>query len=64
MVGGHGHGHGGPITLHSEEHLVMVRRLLQRQLATIEAGGHPINVSHEPDARPVVFEAGNFLRDA
>ena len=60
----------GPITSHSEEHLetsdkgvVMVRRLLQRQLETIAAGGDPINVSRDASAPPVVFEAGNFLRD-
>jgi hypothetical protein len=60
----------GPITYHSEEHLetsdkgvVMVRRLLQRQLETIAAGGDPINVSRDASAPPVVFEAGNFLRD-
>src|SRR5262249_9460367 len=61
----------GPITFHSEEHLetsdkgvVMGRRLLRRQLETIKAGGDPINVSHDAGAPPVVFEAGNFLRDA
>jgi nitrite reductase/ring-hydroxylating ferredoxin subunit len=60
----------GPITYHSEEHLetsdkgvVMVRRLLQRQIETIAAGGDPINVSHDASTPPVVFEAGNFLRD-
>jgi hypothetical protein len=60
----------GAITYHSEEHLetsdkgvVMVRRLLQRQLEAIAAGGDPINVSHDASAPPVVFEAGNFLRD-
>jgi len=61
----------GRITFHSEEHLetsdkgvVMVRRLLQRQLEMIKAAGDPINVSHDAGAPPVVFEAGNFLRDA
>ena len=46
----------GPITFHSEEHLetsdkgvVMVRRLLQRQLETIAAGGDPINVSRDAE---------------
>jgi phenylpropionate dioxygenase-like ring-hydroxylating dioxygenase large terminal subunit len=60
----------GPITFHSEEHLetsdkgvVMVRRLLQRQLEVVKAGGEPINVSHDEGASPVRFEAGNFLRD-
>jgi nitrite reductase/ring-hydroxylating ferredoxin subunit len=61
----------GPITFHSEEHLetsdkgvVMVRRLLQRQLEAVKAGDDPINVSRDAAAPPVVFEAGNFLRDA
>jgi len=60
----------GPITFHSEEHLetsdkgvVMVRRLLQRQLEVVKAGGEPINVSHDESEPPVRFEAGNFLRD-
>ena len=36
----------------------------RRQLGTIAAGGDPINVSHDASAPPVVFEAGNFLRES
>jgi hypothetical protein len=61
----------GPITLHSEEHLatsdqgvVMLRRLVQRQLDAIASGRHPAGVSFDSDARPVVFAAGNYLVDA
>ncbi len=60
----------GPITRHSEEHLagsdrgvVMLRRLLQRQLDVIAAGGDPQGVSFDADAPPVKFSAGNFLQD-
>jgi nitrite reductase/ring-hydroxylating ferredoxin subunit len=58
----------GPITLHSDEHLatsdqgvVMLRRLLQRQLDAIAAGQDPAGVSFDPAAPPVVFEAGNYI---
>jgi phenylpropionate dioxygenase-like ring-hydroxylating dioxygenase large terminal subunit len=58
----------GPITLHSEEHLatsdqgvVMLRRLVQRQLDAIASGRDPAGVSFDSDARPVVFAAGNYL---
>jgi hypothetical protein len=61
----------GPITLHSEEHLatsdqgvVMVRRLMQRQLDAIAAGKDPAGVSFDPNAGPVVFSAGNYIVDA
>jgi phenylpropionate dioxygenase-like ring-hydroxylating dioxygenase large terminal subunit len=61
----------GPITLHSEEHLVssdrgvaMVRRLLKQQLETVAAGGNPIGVSFDTTAPAVRFEAGNYLLDA
>jgi hypothetical protein len=60
----------GPITLHSDEHLatsdqgvVMLRRLLQRQLDTVASGGDPAGVSFDPAASPVVFEAGNYIID-
>ena len=60
----------GPITLHSDEHLatsdqgvVMLRRLLQRQLDTVAAGGDPVGVSFDPAAPPVAFEAGNYILD-
>jgi phenylpropionate dioxygenase-like ring-hydroxylating dioxygenase large terminal subunit len=60
----------GPVTLHSEEHLVssdqgvaMLRRLLRRQLKAIAEGRDPAGVSFDPAAPPVVFEAGNALRE-
>jgi tripartite-type tricarboxylate transporter receptor subunit TctC/nitrite reductase/ring-hydroxylating ferredoxin subunit len=58
----------GKITAHSEEHLassdrgiVMLRRLLQRQLDAVREGRDPAGVSFDPAAAPVHFEAGNFL---
>ncbi|MBT9489795.1 MAG: Rieske 2Fe-2S domain-containing protein [Rubrivivax sp.] len=59
----------GAIAAHSEEHLatsdrgiVMLRRFLQRQLDAVAAGQDPAGVSRDPEAPPVVFEAGNYLR--
>jgi len=59
----------GPITIHSQEHfarsdrgIIMIRRLLQNQLHAIKAGRDPIGVSFDPNAAPVVFEAGNYIR--
>jgi phenylpropionate dioxygenase-like ring-hydroxylating dioxygenase large terminal subunit len=61
----------GPITLHSEEHLAstdtgiaMLRRLLRRQLKAVAEGRDPAGVSFDPGAPPIVFEAGNYIRDA
>jgi hypothetical protein len=61
----------GPVTIHSEEHfaqsdrgIVMIRRMLQDQLDALAAGRDPIGVSFDPDAPPVVFEAGNYIREA
>ncbi|MBL8379217.1 MAG: aromatic ring-hydroxylating dioxygenase subunit alpha [Burkholderiales bacterium] len=61
----------GKIAWHSEEHLaqsdrgiVMLRRLLEKQLARVAAGGDPAGVSFDPATPPVRFAAGNFLRDA
>lgn len=58
----------GPITLHSEEHLatsdqgvVMVRRMMQKQLDALAAGKDPAGVSFDPNAGPVVFSAGNYI---
>jgi phenylpropionate dioxygenase-like ring-hydroxylating dioxygenase large terminal subunit len=58
----------GPITMHSDEHLatsdqgvVMLRRLLQRQLEALTEGRDPAGVSFDPAAPPVVFEAGNYI---
>jgi nitrite reductase/ring-hydroxylating ferredoxin subunit len=60
----------GPIARHSEEHLatsdrgiVMLRRLLQKQLDAVAAGQDPAGVSFDPGAPPVQFSAGNFLED-
>jgi len=61
----------GPVTLHSEEHfgqsdrgILMVRRMLTEQLEALAAGRDPIGVSFDPNARPLEFEAGNFIREA
>jgi len=61
----------GPITVHSEEHfgqsdrgILMIRRMLGDQLEAIAAGRDPVGLSFDPDALPVVFEAGNYIRDA
>jgi nitrite reductase/ring-hydroxylating ferredoxin subunit len=60
----------GAIAKHSEEHLattdrgiVMLRRMLHKQLEIVAAGGDPAGVSFDPDAPPVAFTAGNFLED-
>jgi len=61
----------GPITVHSEEHfaqsdrgIVMIRRMMQDQLDAMKAGRDPIGISFDPNAAPVVFEAGNYIREA
>ena len=60
----------GPITIHSEEHfaqsdrgVLMIRRMLQDQINIIEAGRDPIGVTFDPNVAPVVFEAGNYIRE-
>jgi nitrite reductase/ring-hydroxylating ferredoxin subunit len=60
----------GAIAKHSEEHLassdrgiVMLRRLLQKQLEIVQAGGDPAGVSFDPDAPAVVFTSGNWLEE-
>ena len=60
----------GPIARHSEEHLassdrgiVMLRRLLQKQVDAVREGNDPAGVSFDPDVPPVHFSAGNFLED-
>jgi hypothetical protein len=54
------------IAKHSEEHLatsdrgiVMLRRLLQKQLEVVAAGGDPAGVFFDESAAPVRFTAGN-----
>ncbi|MGE4339236.1 MAG: Rieske 2Fe-2S domain-containing protein [Pigmentiphaga sp.] len=58
----------GPITLHSEEHLatsdrglMMLRRLLRRQIETVEKGGHPLGAGPSPESVEVRIQAGNFF---
>lgn len=60
----------GVIARHSEEHLamsdrgiVMLRRLLQKQLDAVRDGRDPAGVSFDAEAVPVQFSAGNFLLD-
>lgn len=58
----------GVIARHSEEHLatsdrgiVMLRRLLMKQLDAVREGRDPAGVSFDPAAPPVVFSAGNWV---
>jgi hypothetical protein len=58
----------GPITFHSEEHLVssdkgiaMLRQLLHRQVQAVARGEDPAGVSFDEAAPPIVFEAGNYV---
>ncbi|HVV42705.1 MAG TPA: aromatic ring-hydroxylating dioxygenase subunit alpha [Nitrobacter sp.] len=60
----------GPITMHSEEHfgqsdrgILMVRRMMREQLEALAAGRDPIGINFAPDAPPIEFEAGNYIRD-
>ena len=57
----------GPISLHSEEHLVtsdkgigLQRRMLRRAMETVAAGGDPPGLSFEDDA-VVAVPSGNFF---
>jgi hypothetical protein len=59
----------GPVTLHSDEHLVtsdrgimMLRRMLQEQMDIVAAGGDPTGVSFEAQAALVKVRSGNFYR--
>lgn len=58
----------GAVAWHSEEHLassdrgiVMLRRLLQRQIDAMREGRDPVGVGFDPEAPPVKFEAGNYM---
>jgi nitrite reductase/ring-hydroxylating ferredoxin subunit len=58
----------GPITLHSEEHLVssdrgiaLLRRLLERQLEALARGENPIGVQFAPASDLVELEAGTAV---
>jgi phenylpropionate dioxygenase-like ring-hydroxylating dioxygenase large terminal subunit len=57
----------GPISLHSEEHLVtsdrgiiMQRRMLKQQCEIVASGGDPAGVVFEPQAALVRVRSGNF----
>lgn len=57
----------GPLTLSSEEHLVssdrgiiMLRRLLTRQLQAVAAGEDPVGVIFDPDKAIISMPSGNF----
>jgi phenylpropionate dioxygenase-like ring-hydroxylating dioxygenase large terminal subunit len=59
----------GPISLHSEEHLVssdrgivLQRRLLQQQMEVVASGGDPLGVSFDPAQAVVTIRSGNFYR--
>ncbi len=61
----------GPISLHSEEHLVtsdrgimMQRRLLMQQIEVVAKGGDPVGVSFDPASALVKIRSGNFYRAA
>jgi hypothetical protein len=61
----------GPISLHSEEHLVtsdrgimMQRRLLEQQMEVVTRGGDPVGVSFDPANALVNVRSGNFVRVA
>jgi phenylpropionate dioxygenase-like ring-hydroxylating dioxygenase large terminal subunit len=61
----------GPISLHSEEHLVtsdrgimMQRRLLAQQMEIVAKGGDPLGVNFDPDQALVRIRSGNFYRTA
>jgi nitrite reductase/ring-hydroxylating ferredoxin subunit len=60
----------GPLTLNSEEHLVssdrgimMLRRLLLKQIDAVAAGQDPVGVHFEPGSETVVIPSGNFYAD-
>ena len=58
----------GPIARHSEEHLVnsdrgiiLLRKLLHRQLDAVARGEDPLGVIRDPAQEMVHFDAGNYL---
>lgn len=60
----------GPITLHSEEHLVrsdagvaLLRRVLERQLDALARGEHPIGVQFSAADELVELEAGTAVKE-
>lgn len=61
----------GPISLHSEEHLVtsdrgimMQRRMLMQQIEVVANGGDPLGVTFDPAQELVKIRSGNFYRTA
>ncbi len=59
----------GPISLHSEEHLVtsdrgvmMQRRMLMQQIEVVAKGGDPLGVTFNPANALVKIRSGNFYR--
>ncbi len=59
----------GPISLHSEEHLVtsdrgvmMQRRMLMQQMEVVAKGGDPLGVTFDPAKDLVKVRSGNFYR--
>ena len=61
----------GPISLHSEEHLVtsdrgilLQRRLLEKQIEVVRQGGDPVGVQFDASKALVHVRSGNFFRAA
>lgn len=61
----------GPISLHSEEHLVtsdrgimLQRRLLEKQMEVVARGGDPLGVTFDAADALVKVRSGNFTRTA
>lgn len=61
----------GPISLHSEEHLVtsdrgimLQRRILEKQIEVVAHGGDPLGVSFDPEKAVHAVRSGNFFRAA
>lgn len=61
----------GRISLHSEEHLVtsdrgimMQRRMLEKQIEVVAAGGDPLGVNFDPAKAVHAVRSGNFFRAA
>jgi nitrite reductase/ring-hydroxylating ferredoxin subunit len=59
----------GPVSLHSEEHLVtsdrgiaMQRRMLEREIKRVMDGEHPLGVTFTPEHEMVHVPSGNFYR--
>jgi hypothetical protein len=61
----------GAISLHSEEHLVtsdrgvmLQRRILEKQIEVVAAGGDPLGVNFDPSKAVHAVRSGNFFRAA